>query len=62
MKLIELRSGIKSNFEFAIRFAHWCDTQMKAPTWRDVKRHYRVNRATAYRWLAAWKAARDASA
>lgn len=58
MKVLELRSGAQSNFEMAIRFADWCDARSSRPTWREVVRAFRVNRATAYRWLSAWKAAR----
>jgi len=57
MKLIELRYGVHSNFELGIRFAQWIDSLPSDPTWRQVKRKFRVERATAFRWLAAYRAA-----
>jgi len=58
MKLIELRGGARSNFELAIRFADWCDMCTNDPTWKQVMRAFQVERATAFRWLAAYRSAR----
>lgn len=49
--------GIASAFELAIRFSDWARSLSTPMTWRLIAEHWHVNRATAYRWLAAWKAA-----
>lgn len=55
-------AGIGSAFELAIRFVDWADQFKGGPSSQQIRAHWQVSKATAYRWLAAWKAARGASA
>ena len=49
--------GVCGGFEQVARVVLWMQQRHTAPTWRDVVARWGVDRATAYRWLAAWKAA-----
>jgi len=44
-------------FEAAIRFADWADAQRQLSAGKIIDR-FNLNRATAYRWLSAYRAAR----
>ena len=57
--LVTGRSG-SAWIEKAIRFADWCDSRSSGtpPTPREVMAHFGVHRATAYRWIDGYKAAR----
>ncbi len=51
-------TGNFAKFEFAIRFATWADSLRKVPSRQDVQNRYDISRATACRYLAAYRAAR----
>jgi hypothetical protein len=46
-----------SFFEATIRFVDWADEQRHL-TAQSIISHFGLNRATAYRWLSAYRAAR----
>jgi len=46
-----------TTFEAAIRFADWCDQQRHLSAQRAMER-FGLHKATAYRWLASYRAAR----
>lgn len=51
-------AGTATVFELAIRFHEWAD-QLRVPLTADlIKKHWGVSRATSYRWLSAYNAAR----
>lgn len=52
-------AGACSSMELGIRFADWCSQHRNGPTWRQIATRWSVDRATAYRWLSALKAARN---
>lgn len=41
-------------FERALRFGAWMQARHTFPRMEDVRDHFDVDRATAYRWLRAW--------
>lgn len=43
--------------ELGVRFHLWATALNATPDWRRIAQHFNCSRATAYRWLAAWKAA-----
>lgn len=54
----ELPAGVPWHFAQAILFADWCDFQRSVPSYQAIMSEFRISRATAYRWLDAWKAVR----
>jgi hypothetical protein len=46
------------NMEQSIRFYDWMATRRTMPQFEDVMTHFEVCRATAYRWLDAYRSAR----
>jgi transposase len=52
------RSGVCSLFEMAIRFADWRDKLAYDPHYDEIMVTFGVSRATAHRWLIAWRDAR----
>lgn len=47
--------GSASGMETAIRFVRWMDARHGAPTWQEVRERFGLRRATAYRWLKAYR-------
>lgn len=43
-----------SEREFGIRFALWCHGLSAVPSADRIRVHWRMSRATAYRWRRAW--------
>jgi hypothetical protein len=43
--------------EVYMRFALWCASLRRLPTWSEVADHWQVSRPTAYRWLESYRAA-----
>jgi len=39
----------------AIRFVRWMDNRKTFPTWKEVADHFEFDRATAFRWIRAYK-------
>lgn len=39
-----------------MRFQEWADARYIAPHWQDVVAEFGCSRASAYRWIAFWKA------
>jgi transposase len=56
----ELRPGIAASLEQAIRFADWARDMGDRLTAASIKDHFGCSRATSYRWLSAYRAARAA--
>lgn len=55
--------GMASSFELAIRFTDWASTlPPDGLTWQAIVARWNVSKATAYRWRAAFRAARGISA
>ena len=50
-----LTPGAASGLETAIRFVRWMDSRHGAPTWQEVRERFGLRRATAYRWLKAYR-------
>lgn len=48
--------GPASSFEVALRFVLWAGQQQHL-TWQAIANDWGVSKATAYRWLAGWRAA-----
>jgi hypothetical protein len=57
IRIGDAHPGITHSFELALRFAAWVQSMHREPTWREIANHFDVHRATAYRWLNAWRAA-----
>lgn len=55
MIAVHLPAGIDTRPEFYMRFALWAQSVEKVITWELIADHFDVSRATAYRWLSAWK-------
>lgn len=51
--------GPASSFEVALRFTMWAGQQQHL-TWHAIHDEWGVSKATAYRWLAGWRAATGA--
>jgi len=54
----EIRPGIGTSLELAIRFATWADEMGDRLSPAAIRDHFNCSRATAYRWFSAYKAAR----
>jgi transposase-like protein len=48
------RHHCASEREFGIRFAMWCHSLGDIPSADRIRVHWRMSRATAYRWRRAW--------
>lgn len=55
----EIRAGVGTSLELAIRFAAWADSMGDRLSPAAIREHFGCSRATSYRWFAAYKAARD---
>lgn len=56
---LSLRSaGVASAFELALRFTAWASQFPTDPTAKQIMARWEISQATAYRWLAAWRATR----
>jgi len=55
MNRVELPAGVSSRMEFFMRFALWAERIEQFITAEMVVNHFGVSRATAYRYLDAWK-------
>lgn len=51
--------GMCTALEFALAFHDWASAQVQAVTHEMIKARWGVSRATAYRWLAAWRATQE---
>ena len=49
--------GVRTGFEFAVRFHLWAQQVGDRLDWRMIRDHWKVSRATAYRWLNGYRAA-----
>lgn len=49
-------AGIASAFELSLRFVAWTGQLHAEPTVSQICEQFGIHRATAYRWLAAWRA------
>jgi hypothetical protein len=59
MKGTGLPPGVGSLFELGIRFATWADNQRTPLSYRLVMSKFGISRATAFKWLRAWKNQRN---
>jgi hypothetical protein len=50
--------GNAGGMELAIRFADFCREHRDDPTVAEIREHFGVSRATAYRWRCAYRDAR----
>jgi hypothetical protein len=48
-------AGMLTALEFAFEFSAWAEQHHGRPTWQQIARRWGVSRATAYRWLRAWR-------
>lgn len=48
--------GMLHSLEFALTFMVWAEERGDRLTWQAISERWGVHRATAYRYLAAWKA------
>lgn len=46
--------GMASGLEFAFEFLHWASAFRRPPHWREIAGRWQVDRATAYRYRAAY--------
>lgn len=51
------RDHTGSVMESGMRFALWMAQLQRHPSWQQVSVHWNVSRATAYRYIGAWRAA-----
>ncbi len=51
--------GMLSALEFALEFAEWAKDRGDRLTHKAIAERWEVDRATAYRWLGAWRAFQD---
>lgn len=49
--------GMRSGFELAMRFHLWASSLHEPLSWRLIAARFEVDRSTAYRWLAEYRAA-----
>lgn len=56
------RNGCQGAVELYFRVCQWLAAHPGKPDWLDVASEFDVDRATAYRWLAAWRRATKAVA
>lgn len=54
--------GVATAFERCLRFITWAQALHGEPAWQLIQAEFGVSRATAYRWLGGWNAAREALA
>lgn len=53
------KAGVSATFELALRFTDWAqEIGAEKVTAESIKAHWGVSRATSYRWLNAFRAAR----
>ena len=50
-------TGVRTGFEFAVRFHLWAQQVGDRIDWRMICDHWKVSRATAYRLLNGYRAA-----
>lgn len=62
VKLHPTEAGIANSFEMALRFSGWAQSLGERLTRKAIQEHWHVSRATAYRWLNAYRAATGAAA
>ena len=55
-------TGCATAFEQCLRFIAWAHALPGQPTAEQIQHAFGVSRATSYRWLGAWNAAREALA
>lgn len=51
--------GISGTFEFALRFTKWVQILGREPTANDIQKAFMVGQSMAYRYLQAWKDAKE---
>ena len=51
--------GMTSALEFALEFQDWATRPGQAVTREAIQNRWDVSRATAYRYLAAWRATQE---
>lgn len=51
---LHAHANTASSFEFAMRFNAWAGSLHVALTAERIAAHWRVSRATSYRWLRAY--------
>lgn len=49
------RNHTTSSAEMYFRVFQWLSAHPCMPTWQQVRSHFGVTRATAYRWLSAYR-------
>lgn len=59
--LRKLPCGMQTALEFAMEFRDWADRQ-HAVTVESIRARWGVSRATAYRWIGAYRAVTDRKA
>lgn len=59
MHRTELPAGVSNNAEFWMSFALWARKVGNRLTPEMIRMHFGVSRATSYRWMTAWEAARE---
>jgi transposase len=62
VKIHPSEAGIATSFEMAIRFSGWAQSMGERLTRKAIQEHWHVSRATAYRWLNAYRSAVGISA
>lgn len=58
-KLRNIPAGFSSSMDFTMYFNHWAAQMRRLPSAKDIQSHFGVSRATAYRWVRAYKDAID---
>jgi hypothetical protein len=55
----EALAGVSHSLESASDFLEWADAHGDRLTWQHIQTRYECSRATAYRWLAAYRNVRQ---